>query len=186
MPIDLNFPDEFPVLETERLTLGQFTAEDASDFYNLRSDKEFMKYLGLSPMNKMSEARARIHSIIQSFNTSEGITWKISLKGESKLIGYVGYWRIFFHHYRGEIGFGMDQEFQQQGYMSEALEAVIPWGLNELKLHSIKADIDPRNEGSIHLIEKFNFKKEAHLRENYFFNGEFLDSIYYGLLKTDL
>jgi len=182
---ELNFPDDFPVLETDRLTLSQFSADDASDFFNLRSDKEFMKYLGLSPMTKVSEARNRVHSIIQAFDTSEGITWKIALKGESKLIGYIGFWRIFFSHFRGEVGFGIDESYQQQGYMSEAIEAVILWGFDTLGLHSIKADVDPRNKGSIRVIEKFNFKKEAHLRENYFFNGEFLDSLYYGLLKSD-
>lgn len=183
---ELNFPDDFPVLKTDRLTLSAFSAEDVIDFFNLKSDKEFVKYLGLSPMTKVAQARSRVHSIIQDFNISEGVTWKIAMKGESKLIGYIGYWRILFKHFRGEIGFGIDESYQKQGYMSEAMEAIILWGFNTLGLHSIKADVDPRNKSSIHLLEKFNFKKEAHLRENYFFNDTFIDSLYYGLLKSDL
>lgn len=185
MTPSITFPDEFPVLKTERLTLSEFTANDVSRFFNLRSDEEFMKYLGLFPMKRTSEARDRVHSIIQAFKTGEAISWKISLQNSTELIGYIGFWEIDFRHFRGEIGFGIDQQFQQKGYMSEAMPKILEYGFHQLGLHSIKADVDPRNKASIQLLENNNFIKEAHFRENYFFNGNFLDSDFYGLLIND-
>lgn len=182
---DINFPEEFPVLETKRLTLSSFKPSDVDNFYNLRSDEDFMMYLGQHPLKKKAAARDRIHDIIHDFNTGEGLSWKISLKGSDELIGYIGFWKINGRHARAEIGFGLDQEYQHLGYMSEAMEAVLDYGFNQMMIHSIKADVDPNNEGSIQLLEHSQFKKEAHFRENYYFDGNYLDSAYYCIIESD-
>lgn len=185
MEREINFPDSFPIIQTNRLTLSAFSSEDVENFYLLRSNEDFMKYLGLNPMTKKTEARERIHEIIQAFKTQEGISWKISLKGENELIGYLGYWKINYRHFRGELGFGLNQAFQNKGFMSEALPEVLSFAFEKMHLHTVMADVDPKNTFSIKLLEKFAFKKEGHFRENYFFNGKFLDSAYYSLLDRE-
>ena len=70
--------------------------------------------------------------------------------------------------------------------MSEALLKVIEFGFNEFKLHSIMGNVNPQNKRSIKLLEKYGFKKEAHFREDYLYNGKYLDSIIYCLLENDL
>jgi ribosomal-protein-alanine N-acetyltransferase len=182
---EINFPEEFPLLETERLSLQAFTPNDVENFFNLRSDEDFMMYLGLHPLKKKSAARDRVHDIIHDFNTERGLSWKISLKGSSDLIGYIGFWHIDYKHFRAEVGFGLDEANQQQGFMTEAMEAVRDYGFSEMGIHSIKADVDPRNEGSVQLLLHAGFQKEAHFRENYFFDGEFLDSDFYCMIKSD-
>jgi ribosomal-protein-alanine N-acetyltransferase len=182
----IHFPEEFPTLEGERIQLNPFGPEDVEPYFEMRSDLEFMKYLGRAPMKNKSEARDRVSSMIEDFKRGEGISWKISLIGESQLIGYIGFWRIDFKNYRAEVGFGLQSANQNKGYTSEALKLAIDYGFNQMGFHSITADVDPRNKPSVHLLEKQGFVKEAHLRENYFFNGEFLDSLYFGLLQSDL
>ena len=68
--------------------------------------------------------------------------------------------------------------------MSEAIEKVIQFGFNNMKLHSIEANINPDNLASAQLLKKFKFVKEAYFKENYFFNGKFLDSEIYSLLHS--
>lgn len=182
---DINFPEEFPKIETDRLSLISFSPNDVDSFFNLRSDEDFMMYLGQHPLKKKATARDRIHDIIHDFNTGEGLSWKIALKGSTELIGYIGFWRIDYRHARAEIGFGLDQEHQHQGYMSEAMNAVLDYGFHQMNLNSIKADVDPENEGSIQLLEHSSFQKEAHFRENYYFDGMFLDSAFYCILASD-
>ena len=53
-----------------------------------------------------------------------------------------------------------------------------------MKLHSIEAVIDPRNSASEKVLQKNGFIKEAHLKENEFFEGEFIDSVIYSRLNT--
>jgi ribosomal-protein-alanine N-acetyltransferase len=50
-------------------------------------------------------------------------------------------------------------------------------------LHSIEANINPDNLASANLLEKNGFKKEAHFRENFYYNGKFLDSLIYSLVR---
>ncbi len=144
-----------------------------------------MQYLGLHPMRKMSQARDRVDQIIQDFNTEVGISWKITLKGNNELIGYIGFWKIDKKHFRAEIGFGMDKQHQQKGYTTEAILKVLEYGFGELGIHSVKADVDPGNEGSIQLLKKVGFQKEAHFRENYYFDGKFIDSAFYCMILGD-
>lgn len=74
---------------------------------------------------------------------------------------------------------------QQQGIMFEAIQKVTAFGFDSMKLHSIEANINPENMASKKLLEKAGFTKEAHFKENYFFNGRFIDSAIYSLLNKN-
>lgn len=182
---EINFPEDFPVLETKRLSLQAYSPMDAENFYQLRSDEEFIQFLGLAAMKKKTVAREYIHDIINAFKVEKGLSWKIALKGTAELIGYIGFWQIENRHFRAEIGFGIHQDYRKQGLMSEAMEAVLDYGFSTLGIHSVKANVDPSNENSIQLLLKHDFQKEAHFRENYFFDGKFIDSAFYCLIKSD-
>jgi ribosomal-protein-alanine N-acetyltransferase len=43
--------------------------------------------------------------------------------------------------------------------------------------------LDPENHGSAKVLEKNGFVKEAHLKENEFFEGRFLDTVIYSILN---
>jgi ribosomal-protein-alanine N-acetyltransferase len=88
-------------------------------------------------------------------------------------------------HCRAEIGYSIHPDYWGQGIMTETFKILIEFGFSELKLHSIEANVNPKNVQSIKLLEKIGFKKEAHFRENFLYNGEFLDSLIYCLLESD-
>jgi len=182
----IHFPELFPELETERLRLTLPNHEDAKGLYELRSDPNFMKYIGKYPMKKHSEAEEYIQKIQDQFQAKQGISWKISEKGNSNFIGYIGFWQIEFEHFRTEIGYGIHPSSQGKGYMKEALHSVTNYAFKELNIHSIKADIDPLNISSRQLLLACGFRKEAYIRENYFFDGKFIDSEYYGMIQSDI
>jgi ribosomal-protein-alanine N-acetyltransferase len=60
--------------------------------------------------------------------------------------------------------------------MTEAVSAAIAYGFNTMKLHTIEAQVNPNNEASIGLLKKCGFVQEAYFRENFYFNGNFLDT----------
>jgi ribosomal-protein-alanine N-acetyltransferase len=119
---------------------------------------------------------------LDSLQKNEGITWGIALKNHNVLIGTIGYWKIVKEHYRAEIGYLLHPEYQGKGLMQEAMSAVIDYGFNTMQLHSLEANVNPGNADSIKLLEKNNFLREAWFRENYFYNGKFIDSFIYSLL----
>lgn len=176
---------DFPVLETDRLLLMEFVKSDAHEIFKMRSDEKVQRYLDRDPHKSVEESEAMIDGMIKSYNNKEAINWIIRKKDTMDVIGYIGYWRMIKHNVRAEIGYALKPEFWGNGYMSEALTKVIDFGFKKLCLHSIEANVNPANSSSIKLLEKFGFNKEAYFREDYFYNGKFLDTTIYSLLETD-
>lgn len=86
-------------------------------------------------------------------------------------------------HYRAEIGYMLLPEYHRKGIASEAVKEVVKYGFDVMKLHSIEAVLDPENHGSAKVLEKNGFVKEAHFKENGFFEGRFLDTVIYSILN---
>jgi ribosomal-protein-alanine N-acetyltransferase len=175
----------FPKLETKRLLLMEFVKNDSEELFKMRSDDRVLKYLDRDPHKSVTESELMIEGMIKTYNSKEGINWIIRDKEALNVIGYIGYWRMRKEDIRAEIGYAMKPEYWGNGYMHEALAKVINFGFNEFCLHSIEANVNPANASSIKLLEKFRFKKEAYFKEDYLYNGKFLDTSIYSLLETD-
>lgn len=175
----------FPTLETERLFLMEFAKSNAEEIFKMRSDEKVQKYLDRDIHKSVEESAAMIDGMIKSYINKEAINWIIRKKDTSDVIGYIGYWRMIRHNVRAEIGYAMKPEFWGNGYMSEAFTKVIEFGFKKFCLHSIEANVNPSNASSIKLLEKLGFKREAFFKEDYFYNGKFLDTAIYSLLETD-
>ena len=67
--------------------------------------------------------------------------------------------------------------------MKEAILAVLDFGFNAMHLHSIEANINADNAASAGVLEATGFIKEAHFKEDFFFDGTFRDTIIYSRLK---
>jgi ribosomal-protein-alanine N-acetyltransferase len=175
----------FPKLETKRLFLMEFVKSDSEELFKMRSDDRVLKFLDRDPHKSVTESELMIEGMIKTYNSKEGINWIIRNKGTINVIGYIGYWRMRKEDLRAEIGYAMKPEYWGNGYMQEALTKVVEFGFNEFCLHSIEANVSPGNVGSIKLLEKLGFKKEAYFREDYLYNGRFLDTVIYSLLEMD-
>ena len=181
--LDLRF-DRFPDLATARCRLRRIRHDDAPALFALRSDPAVMAYVDREPFASMEEASAMINRIEDSYAAADGLSWALTLDG-GEMIGMVGIWRIDKENHRGEIGYSLLPAHWNRGYISEAMAAVVDHGFEGLGLHSLEANVNPENAGSIRILGKLGFRKEAHFRENYFFRGRFLDSIIYSLLRSD-
>lgn len=179
--LDFNFTP-FPVIETERLLLRRITNDDANEVFELRSNPETMKYIPRPLVKNNEDALEHIAMIEEKIATNVGINWGISLKDNSKLLGIIGFYRIQPENYRAEIGYMLSPDFHGKGIIPEAVNKLIRYGFDDLKLHSIEAVIDPENFASEKVLEKCGFVKEAHLKEAEFWEGKFLDKVIYSLL----
>ena len=176
---------DFPKLETKRLYLMEFVKSDAEELFKMRSDDRVLKYLDRDPHKTVEESELMIEKMIYNYTSKAGINWIIRKKDTLDVIGYIGYWRLIRGNLRAEIGYAMKPEYWGNGYMQEVLTKVIEFGFNQFCLHSIEGNVNPNNLSSIKLLEKFGFKREAYFKEDYFYNGKFLDSAIYSLLETD-
>lgn len=179
---NINF-EPFPELRTERLDLIQLKESDAADLHKMRADVNIMRYIPRTLSEKVEDALALIRKSYELLEEGNHITWAIKFKGEEKLIGTIGYYRIQKENHRGEVGYILHPDFHGKGIMQEALEAVLNYGFNSINFHSIEAVIDPHNIASEKLLLRNNFIKEGYFKENTFFEGKYLDSVVYSLLR---
>jgi ribosomal-protein-alanine N-acetyltransferase len=181
--LELNF-SPFTEIITERLLLRRPVSEDAETFFFLRSDEEVMKYIDRPRAASIQDAKEFLEVMNKGLESNESVCWAITFKNDpGKVIGYIGYWRIKKEHYRAEIGYALHPAFWKKGITREAILAVIDYGFNKMNLHSIEADINADNIASAAILESTGFIKEAHFKEDFFFDGTFRDTIIYSLLK---
>ena len=182
--LQLNFRP-FPLISTNRLLLRKISKDDADEIFKLRSSKNIMQYIDRPLAKNIEDAMSLIELIMTALKNNDAVTWAITVKDHPQLIGTIGFWRIQKEHYRAEIGYLLSDAFQRQGIMQEAVTAVINYGFNVMQLHSVEANVNPGNTASIKLLEKNKFVREAHFKENYYYNGKFLDSFVYSLLAKN-
>lgn len=182
--MQINF-HPFPILETSRLKLRQVQMSDAEAMFQLRSNPETMKYVSRPLAENLDDAIAVIKMMEDKIESNEGINWAISLKGSTALIGVIGLYRIQQENYRSEIGYMLMPAFWGKGIITEAIPAVLTFGFQTLALHSVEAIIEPENVASEKVLYKNGFVKEAHFIENEFFNGKFISTAVYSILKRN-
>jgi len=149
----------FPILTTERLTLRQVSLDDQDDIFALRSDPEINKYLDRQPCRTNEDAITFINRVNDNFNLGESYYWAITLTDTKTLVGSVCLFDFSAEGNSCEMGYELKIEFQGRGLMKEAVQVVIDYAFQTLKVKKILACTHDGNQKSTTLLLKFNFKK---------------------------
>jgi ribosomal-protein-alanine N-acetyltransferase len=176
--------NSFPTLTTEQLDLVEIQQSHLTDIYQLFSDRKVTEYYNLLPLKNEQEGQKLLNWFRGRFKDGLGIRWGISLKGQSNIIGTIGF-NTFTQKHRANIGYDLQSAYWHKGYMTEALKSVIAFGFNELIINRIEAGVMQGNVISEKLLEKLNFQREGILRQWMLWNGQYYDMTMYALLKTD-
>lgn len=173
------------MIKTKRTVIRPIKLEDSEAVFNYRSDSKTNQFQGWIPKT-LEEVNEFIHKNPAEFNVPE--TWfqlVIIETNSDKIIGDIG---IHFSDERNlqcEIGCTLNKAYQQKGFASETLQAVIDYLFTRLEKHRIFASLDPRNESSVNLMERLGFRKEAHFKRNLWLREKWVDDLVYALLKSE-
>ena len=166
---------------TERLDFREFRESDYDDLFEYLSqleNDEFEGYPGITNENGREHLQYRVGS--EEF-------YAIELKESGKVIGNIYYGNRDFA--AKEVGYIINKKYQKKGYASEALSAVIERAF-EAGVHRIFAECDPRNICSWKLLEKVGLEREAHFKQNIFFerdengNPKWKDTFVYAMVNN--
>ncbi len=174
-----------PTINAGRVTLRWITEKDVDALYRIFSHPEVMRYWSTPPLADRNAAVKLLHEIHDGFRRQALLKWGVARCADDALIGTTTLFNLDFDNHRAEIGYGLDRAHWGNGYINEALQALLAYAFEELALHRIEADVDPRNTTSIRTVERLGFKQEGYLRERWQVNGEIQDSLFYGLLRPD-
>ncbi|MDT8337100.1 MAG: GNAT family N-acetyltransferase [Candidatus Izemoplasmatales bacterium] len=161
-------------IETERLVLRKFVIGDLDDFYDYARLETVGPNAGWLPHpNKGYSLK-----ILEHFIGGDEV-WAMYLKTEEKVIGSIGL------HIRNlaefgevkEIGYVLSTAYENRGFMTEGVKAILNHAFNELNIEKIYVGHFLENRKSQKLISKFPFK---------YLHDEDYESKDYGLKRSKL
>ena len=86
---------------------------------------------------------------------------------------------------QGTLGYWIGAAFARQGYMTEAMRAMLAFAFTDLKLHRVEAACLPDNAASWALLLKCGFTEEGRARQYLRINGRWQDHLTFAILRED-
>lgn len=175
--------ESFPVLKTKHLILRRMEEKDIQGLYNFYSDPKALKYIARNLITDIEHAVEKLKIFDQLFINKIGIWWAFNKKGEEEFIGFGGFFEVDKEANKAEIGYGFLPGNWGKGYGTETVEILTEFGLKELKLHKIYANVDPENKASVKLLEKFGYKREGLFKDHDYAQNKYFDTAVYTLIN---
>jgi [ribosomal protein S5]-alanine N-acetyltransferase len=149
---------------------------DLGAFHTILSDPKAMAYWSTPPHQDVEQSRTWLQAMVE-ISPGGGEDFVIEYQGQ--VVGKAGLFRF------PEIGFILHPDVWSQGFAAEALRPVLTRAFDRHGLQAVDADVDPRNEACLRLLEKFGFR-ELGRRENAWLVGErWCDSVDLRLARAE-
>jgi RimJ/RimL family protein N-acetyltransferase len=163
-------------LLTPRLRLRRARGEDAEPLHAILGDPIAMRYWSTPPHQDLDETRAWLANMIAAPNDRSD---DFIVEHRGRVIGKAGCWRL------PEIGFILRRDHWGQGLGREAVGAVVERAFAVHDIPALEADVDPRNEASLRLLQRLGFEETHRAERTWKVADEWCDSIYLALPRPD-
>jgi len=173
-------------IETERLLLRPYRADDLDAFCAIHAYPDVVRYLYFdSPTREAARVMLEKHARrVEILREGDKLLLALELR-DGAVIGDVSLTWLSEAHKQGELGFVLHPDHQGKGLAREAAEAMLHLGFEDLGLHRILGRLDARNAASAKLLERLGMRREAHILENEFVKGEWTDELLYAVLARE-
>lgn len=152
-----------PGIETERLILRKFAANDAEALLHIYGDKEVNTFLPWFPLNTLEEAEELLEErYIKAYLQPRGYNYAICLRQDNTPVGYINV--SMDNSY--DFGYGLCKEFWRRGIVTEAGKAVIAQ-LKKDKLPYITATHDVQNVRSGNVMKRLGMSYQYSYEEQW-------------------
>jgi [ribosomal protein S5]-alanine N-acetyltransferase len=177
--------ESLPTIEANRVILRWIREEDVDALYTIFSNPEVMRYWSTTPLVDKAAATELLSEIHDGFKRRTTMKWGVARRDNDEIIGTTTLFNVDLNNCRAELGYALGRDHWGNGYIQEALQALLGYAFRELGLHRLEADVDPRNAASIRTLDRLGFVREGYLRQRWQVGGEIQDGVFYGLLKPD-
>jgi ribosomal-protein-alanine N-acetyltransferase len=172
-------------LSTSRLLLRPLQLADADRmFLGWATDMEVVKYLSWKPHLSVDETKRIISYWMSNYPDPKFYIWGVQVK-QGPLIGTISIHSIHDGFERGEVGYALAKPYWNQGYATEALQAIVDYAFGTVAFNRLEAHHSIYNPASGAVLIKAGFQHEGVLRQFYRSNDGFQDSSIYAILKKD-
>ena len=173
-------------IETPRLLLRRFRIEDAEDmFKNWASDPEVTRFLTWPVHSSVEVTRDLLKDWIPRYEDGGYFNWVMEHKETGKAIGNISVVRLREDIESADMGYCMSRAFWGQGFMPEALKAVMEYLFDVVGMNRVAACHDANNPKSGRVMEKAGMKLEGTLRAAGKNNLGICDEVWHAAIRSD-
>mgnify|MGYP001025961013 CR=1 FL=1 len=172
-----------PFLTGDRLFLRPLDEDDLDRCLRWINDPEIMVALGRrSPMNRSMEREW----LAGRYKDESDLALAIVLNEGNRHIGNIGLHGIDHVNRSAEFGILIGKkDVWGGGYAPEAARLILDHGFSQLGLHRICLRVFSFNDRALRVYEKLGFVREGTLRESYFRNARFHDTLVMSILEDE-
>ncbi|MEQ8360454.1 MAG: GNAT family N-acetyltransferase [Cytophagales bacterium] len=172
-------------IRTKRLKIRTVVPGDAEALYKYKSSPDITQFQGKT-YNSLQEVQRLIDANPQKINT-ENTWYQLVLinKLNDAIIGDIGLHFVGPENMQLELGISLASEYQNKGFATESIRAIIKYAFENLNKHRIYVSVDPDNSPSMRLFKRLKFRKEAHFSKSYYQNGIWKDDVIFALLHSE-
>ncbi len=157
-----------PIMTTGRLVLRPFVMDDAQALFTWACDLEVTRYLRFPSHEDIGDSRKVIERWISEATKPPFFHWAITIRTTKEVVGSIGIDVQSPHDNRGEVGYCLARHVWNRGYATEALQAVLDFGLQIAGFHRIEACHSVSNPASGKVMRKAGMRFEAGPLHHYY------------------
>ncbi|WP_407492325.1 GNAT family N-acetyltransferase [Pseudooceanicola sp. MF1-13] len=177
-------------IETERMTLRPPVHGDHRPWSDLRRESEaYLRTWEPSWANDHLSRRSftnRVYWAQRSITNGSAVPLFLIRREDEALIGAITLDNIRRGPSQaGTIGYWTGERFARQGYMQEAIEAVVHHAFHRMDLSRVEAACLPENTPSRGVLEKCGFKYEGVAQSYLQIDGRWRTHVLYAALRMD-
>ena len=152
-----------PRLDTPRLVLRGWSQDDRGAFAAMNADACVMRYVGDGRPLDQAGSDVLLEHVEAHWGEHGFGLWAVQAAGEpGELLGFCGLAIPSFLPEvlpAVEVGWRLRRDAWGSGYATEAAQAALAWGWDELGLEQVIAIVDPRNDASLRVAEKLGMTR---------------------------
>ncbi len=178
-------------LETNRLYLRRFIKDDAEmAFKNWMHDEEVARYVAWPRHQTVETTYKVVANWERAYQSLTTYQWAIVLKENQEVIGSISLFNFssfwFKKEVNCELGYSLSRMYWNQGFATEAAQAIVEFAFEVIGVTKVKARYDVRNEASGRVMQKIGMTYEG-LLPKACQNGkkQWVDCHLYQLNKSD-
>lgn len=173
-------------IETDRLLLRAFRADDIERFHSYRCLPEVTRYLYRDPktIDQASESVKKF-AAIQFESDGDMLSLAVQGKDAPEMLGEAVLKLASVAAEQAEVGYILHPDANGHGYATEAARAMLRLGFEHYGFHRIFARIDEENTGSARVAERLGMRLEARLVESDRFNGRWGTELNYAMVASE-
>ena len=163
------------------LILRPLERKDLPFIHDLDNERHTMAFWFEEPYESLDELTNLYNKHIHDDNERRFV-----IDINKKFAGIVELVNINFIHRTSEIQIIVKSDFRGSGLAKSAMLKGLDYAFNILNMHKIYLFVDTENHKALHIYKDVGFIQEGILRQHFFVEGEYRDSIFMGIFKDEI